>query len=140
GPWPVDEGPPPANATETIAAAVSRGAAPRGTARGALRFAFAKREIGPRAGEPLAGYGARFSRGTGRARGAAHALWARALALGRGDRTVVIVALDLLCATRALRDDAMARVRASLPALDEGSVIFTATHTHSGPGGYSPEL
>jgi hypothetical protein len=106
--------------------------------KGPFRCAFAKREITPQPGEPLAGYGDRYFQGKS-CTGAAHSLWCRALALAAGDEVVCIVGLDLLCLTRDCRDRALAelRKRSSLP---QENVLFSATHTHSGPGGYSPEF
>lgn len=105
---------------------------------GPLRFAFAKREITPLPGEPLAGYGERWWKGE-TCTGATDKLWARALGLAAGDQVVCILGLDLLCVTRDLRERALAAL-AKKSRLSPDSVLFSATHTHSGPGGYSPEL
>jgi hypothetical protein len=59
-------------------------------------------------------------------------LVARALALRRGDRQVVIVSADLLCISEELHLEVVGR----LPDLGPGSVFLAATHTHSSYGGF----
>ena len=79
-------------------------------------------------GAPLAGYGARA--------GAAHtgtrrAVTARAVALDNGRSQVVVLAPELLLVAEALRDRIVER-----SGLEREQLLFTASHTHSGPGGW----
>lgn len=86
-------------------------------------------------GTPLAGYGAR--RGEP-ATGYHDRLEVGALVLGTGSATeeavprVVILASDLLVVTPRIADDVRSRV--GIP------ILFTASHTHSGPGAAMPGL
>lgn len=56
---------------------------------------------------------------------------ARALTLARGERAVTVVGADLL-----LIDEALARSVAARSGVDRAELFFTATHTHTGPGGW----
>lgn len=50
----------------------------------------------------------------------------------------VFVSADLLSITQAVKAEVVKRLRARLgPVWTEANVMLTATHTHSGPGGYS---
>ncbi len=86
-------------------------------------------------GTPLAGYGAR--RGEP-ATGYHDRLEVGALVLGTGSATgeavarVAIIASDLLVVTPRIADDVRSRV--GIP------ILFTASHTHSGPGAAMPGL
>lgn len=94
-------------------------------------------------GHPLAGYFDRrdwskpadapqFTYG---ATGTLDALRAKALTLAEGDRRVALVSMDLVGISPALRE----AVDAALRPLGFGPTdyILTATHTHSGPGGFT---
>lgn len=84
----------------------------------------------PPGAPPLAGYGNRLGRP---ARGVHDDLYARAVALRAGDRTVVLVSLDLLAVT----DDMLAAIQSRIGrdvSLAPESLIVSATHTHSGFG------
>lgn len=100
------------------------------TTGGALMAAAAWADVTPPLGEPLAGYGARRPKAND---GAMDDLKARAVSISNGDKCVTIVGADILLVLPALRRAVLARVDA---ARDE--IYFTATHTHSGPGGYAP--
>lgn len=85
-------------------------------------------------GIPLAGYGAR--RGAPSEPGA-EKLFARAVSLKSASREVVVVMADLLLFNRGLADEVKSQVRATLKAGEvEPFFLFTATHTHAGPGGW----
>lgn len=96
---------------------------------GPLRAGVAVADITPPVGEPLAGYGARNPKAS---RGVLDRVSVKAVSLANGHQTVTIVGGDLLLVTPELRAAVLARTK--LPAAE---VYFTATHTHSGPGGYS---
>ena len=95
---------------------------------------WAKVEIEVPAGTPLAGYGERD--------GAPHLgvrdpVYARALAIGAGQARVVLLASDLLL----LDDRTTLEIREALaPLVSEEALLFTASHTHSGPGAYAEGL
>ncbi|MGB9605389.1 MAG: neutral/alkaline non-lysosomal ceramidase N-terminal domain-containing protein [Bryobacteraceae bacterium] len=77
----------------------------------------------------LSGYAARNHP----SEGVVHDLWVKALALedARGGR-VVIVGTDLIGLPRAITDPVAARLQQQY-GLERARVLFTATHTHSGP-------
>lgn len=97
---------------------------------GPLSVGAAKVDITPPAGSPLAGYGGRDPKAS---EGVTDRVFARAVSFSNGQSTVTIVGGDVLLVTPDLR-------QAILDRLDcpEEEIYFTATHTHSGPGGYSP--
>jgi|YNPBryunderm2012_1023409.scaffolds.fasta_scaffold01155_4 hypothetical protein len=65
--------------------------------------------------------------------GVVHDLWVRALALEDSRRNrVVIIGADLIGLPRAITDPVAARLHKEY-GLDRARVLFTATHTHSGP-------
>jgi len=97
---------------------------------GPLTAGVAVVEITPSPGEPLAGFSARDPK---QSEGVLDRLYVKAISLSTGERTFTIVGADILLILPDLREAVLERTR--LPA-DE--VYFTATHTHSGPGGYSP--
>jgi neutral ceramidase len=67
-------------------------------------------------------------------------LWSRAFAIGDGSKRVVFVSADLGMVFQSVKQG-VARKLAADPELspwyDERNVLISATHTHSGPGGYS---
>jgi hypothetical protein len=97
-----------------------------------LRAGAARVEIATPEGAPLAGYG---DRGPGNQhQGELAPVEARALVMaGAGGRPRVgLVTLDILIVTPELRE----KIRERAAPLELDGVILTATHTHSGPGGY----
>jgi hypothetical protein len=80
-------------------------------------------------GAGLAGYGGLRQR---RAEGTLDVPDARAVVLDQGGLRVALVAIDILISRPALRD----RLLEEAERLAIDSVVFVATHTHSGPGGY----
>ncbi|MCB9652636.1 MAG: hypothetical protein H6729_00700 [Deltaproteobacteria bacterium] len=112
-----------------IEAAASRAT----SARGILNIGWARVPIRVPGNAPLAGYGERVHLGHAPPR-AQDALYVRAFALEVGTQRAIIFAADLLLIERPLAD----RVRAQIDAAQPGThVFFTASHTHSGPGGYA---
>jgi hypothetical protein len=90
----------------------------------------ARVDMTPPGSPPLAGYGNRLGRPS---IGVHDRVYARALALRSGDRTIVLVALDLLAVT----DDMVTAIETRIGrefAIEGESVIITATHTHSSFG------
>ena len=123
-----------------LAAAPAAHAAPPQAARSApleaaqaapLRAGVGKADITPRTGYYLGGW----TRQDRVAQGQHTRLWARALVLQRGDRKVALVALDLFMVPGGL----VKHVGDALSArgFSESNLLVSASHTHSGPGGYA---
>lgn len=88
----------------------------------------ARADITPAPGIWMAGFAARREPGRGTALGLA----AKALALGDGDRRVVLVTLDLLGVTASMRSRIAARLAVSRRLAPE-CLMLAASHTHCGP-------
>jgi hypothetical protein len=93
-----------------------------------MRAGFAKREITPALGTPLAG---RLSFGPRRARHVRDPLFVRALHVEAGGGCLTLIAVDLVLVTARLH-----RAVAAAAGLAPERLLLCATHTHSGPGGY----
>lgn len=94
-----------------------------------LRIGFGRRDITPRVGVELAGFGPFLCRHSD---GVRDRLWARAVAFDLGGERAVLVSCDLL----SLNPDVTARTRALVgeqTGLPPERVMTHATHTHSGP-------
>ncbi len=89
-----------------------------------------KAEITPPQGTPLAGYGRRHGK---ESEGVHDPLFARALALRRGENQFVYVSADLVLIDEDLRKETLDKIRQKKSIRDEELVLF-ATHTHSGAG------
>jgi neutral ceramidase len=103
-------------------------AAPHAGAAG-LSAGAGKADITPRTGYYLGGW----TRADRVAQGQHTRLWARALVLQEGDRKVALVAVDLFMVPGGLVKhvaDALAG-----RGLSEQTILISASHTHSGPGG-----
>ncbi len=85
-------------------------------------------EITPPVGEPMAGYGARSPMESD---GIASSVYAKAITFSNGRETVTLVAADILLMTPQLRGKILEKAN-----LSASEVYFTASHNHSGPGGY----
>ncbi len=136
-------------ASEPVAAAATTPACSVSEASGEYCVGASKREITPASPVYLGGYGfgpVRRSTGVGRP------LYARALAISRGGRTVVLSAIDTqghflaYQGTDAPYGSADIRRRVSKDTgIPEGAIIIASTHDHSGPddigvwGGVPPE-
>lgn len=103
-------------------------------AEGPLEAGWARVRIRPPDGGPLAGYG---DRDGAPSEGVLDPAFVRAFALRVGDQVAVLFTADLLLIGRQVAD----RVRARLAdRLGPRATFFTASHTHSGPGGSVPGL
>lgn len=92
---------------------------------------WAARPITVPPGTPLAGYGDREGAPH---EGVADEVAVRAFVFGAGAHRVLVFSSDLL-----LVDPAVVRaVSERLDGIDPAQVFYTASHTHSGPGGYVP--
>ncbi|MCW3009606.1 MAG: hypothetical protein JWO90_10 [Solirubrobacterales bacterium] len=107
------------------------GAAAASTA-GQLRAGAGQADITPpRTGYYLGGW----TRADRLAKGQSTRLYANALVLQRGERKMALVAVELFSIAAGLQED-VARELADL-GYDQSSVLLAASHTHSGPGGFS---
>jgi neutral ceramidase len=105
-------------------------AAPEAGATG-LSAGVGKADITPRTGYYLGGW----TRADRVAQGQHTRLWARALVLQEGDRKIALVAVDLFMVPGGIVKqvgDALAD-----RGLSEQTILISASHTHSGPGGYA---
>jgi len=139
GPWPLDTTPEFEPEAKALAIISAEGLALQGQHAGTpakpFSASWAFEPFFMPAGVPLAGYGAR--------RGAAsqgispgETLGARAVVLQPGDeRPIVVVCVDLLLVNERLADAVRSDLREIYDQLAP-LVLFTATHTHSGPGGF----
>ena len=94
-----------------------------------MKIGFAKSDVTPRVGVELSGFGPFVLR---RSVGVREPLYARAMALQHGGRTLMLISCDLI----GVRADITRRVRELLAAqagLDPDGVMLHCTHTHSGP-------
>ncbi len=67
-------------------------------------------------------------------------LWSRAFIIGDGERRVVYVCADLCMIYQAVKQAVAARVAKDSTLSEyynDKNILLSATHTHSGPGGYS---
>ncbi len=94
-----------------------------------LRVGYARREITPALGTPLAGVPSRSPRAS---RAIRDPLFIRAIHFQDASGcSATLVSADLLIITQSLHFQAAARV-----GLRPDELLLSATHTHSGPGGY----
>jgi hypothetical protein len=101
--------------------------------KGELFAGFARREITPPAGSPMAGFPDRKPVMKARiAEGAHDPLYVRALALRQGDEIAIICSADVLC-IQWPDVDAIRNAFAQRTGVSPGNLILCATHTHSGP-------
>ncbi len=100
--------------------------------RGPIQVGVARREITPPPGVPLAGYGARRPKEN---TGALEPLHTTAITFAAGTMRITVVGGDYLLPLPKL----VAAVREST-GLPPEALYFTASHTHSGPGGYDDGL
>ncbi len=93
-----------------------------------LQAGIAKAGITPPIGVPLAGFGARKSKPS---TGVHDSLYVRVIALQAGEQRAVLIGYDAL-----LIHPDLARMIEKRSGLKAEQLYFTATHTHSGPGGW----
>lgn len=93
-----------------------------------LRAGVARRVITPEVGGELAGFDAR----KGVSIGVHDDLFASALVVSGGGRTIALVSLDLIGVTQGFTDLVRRTLKASI-GIEERDVILCATHTHCAP-------
>ena len=103
---------------------------------GRFQAGWAKVELTPPIGAPLAGYGARDGAPS---TGVHDPLFVKALAVSDGEDTAVIVGADMLVVPDNIADAVSQQVTAAT-GLPAGAILFNATHPHSGGGGAMPGL
>ncbi|OGT35487.1 MAG: hypothetical protein A3F11_05000 [Gammaproteobacteria bacterium RIFCSPHIGHO2_12_FULL_37_14] len=93
---------------------------------------------GPAAEEGMMGYGMLAQQTTGMYQ----RLWARAFIIESpcNDKRVVLVNVDLGQVFQGIKQQVVTRLKDKYASrFDDANVLITATHTHSGPGGYSTD-
>jgi len=100
-----------------------------------LRAGWARREITPEIGHPLAGYGGR--KNDKRSEGRHETLYVQAVALSDGVDTVVLVGSDLIQTLPNLLEAVEPQIKAAV-GLSNRNIMYTSSHTHGGPGGLAP--
>ncbi len=103
---------------------------------GPLKAGWAMSVCTPPIGTPLGGYGDRQGRPS---TGVHDDLYVKALALSDGKDTVVLTGSDLLLVPPNVAEIAWARVAKETP-LTPNNILFTASHTHCGPGAWAPGI
>lgn len=102
-----------------------------------LQAGWAKRKFTPEPGAPMGGYSGRGN--DKKSIGVRDDLYVRALALSDGRDTVVLVGSDMLIIppniSAAVREGVAAR-----NGLTGDQILFNASHTHCGPGGFMPGI
>jgi len=100
---------------------------------GQFRAGAAKVEITPQMSTPLAGYGERQGKSS---EGVMDPIYSRSLVLDDGSKKIAIVANDILLVLADMKQE----IESNVSDLKLDGILLTATHTHSGPGGYSDIL
>ncbi|MBX3180741.1 MAG: neutral/alkaline non-lysosomal ceramidase N-terminal domain-containing protein [Candidatus Hydrogenedentes bacterium] len=122
-------------ALDAIAASASK--SEKTASPGRLHAGWAKRAITPEIGAPLGGYSGR--KGGMESTGVRDELYVRALALHDGVDTAVILGSDMLIIPPNLSSAVLEQVGART-GLTPDQILFNASHTHCGPGGFMPGL
>lgn len=100
---------------------------------GQFRAGAARVDITPTMSTPLAGYGERQSK---LSEGVMDPVYSRSLVLEDGNKKLAIVSNDILLVLADMKQE----IARSVADLKLDGILLTATHTHSGPGGYSDIL
>jgi len=104
---------------------------------GRLHAGWAVRDITPEVGTPMGGYGGRPD--GKRSQGVRDNLYVKALALHDGVDTAVIVGADMLITPPNLAEMVREEV-GKHTSLTPNEILFNASHTHCGPGGFGPGI
>lgn len=140
GPWPIDSVDVSLPAARRASLAAFAPSAPstlqEPSVSGPLFAGVGTAEITPPRNVPLAGI---FDRCLLPNTGAASGVIARVLALNNGHEEVFLVTADLLLVTRSLRARILEKLATTHPDIEPDRLYFTASHTHSGPGGWAAD-
>jgi len=101
---------------------------------GRLRVGWAKTRIDSPKGVPLGGFGQREGVAS---EGILDPCYVRSFAISSGTTTVIIITADVLALGYEMSENVRKVIHSVHPT---AKVIFTASHTHSGPGAYLPGL
>ncbi len=101
---------------------------------GPLKVGWGVAKITPPKPTPMAGYGDRYGK---RSQGVHDDVYAKAVAFSDGTDTAVLIGCDLLLVDHTLAEKIREQVAEKTP-LKAGQLFFTASHSHSGPGGFAP--
>ena len=104
--------------------------------RTGFQAGWGSRSIAPPIGMPLAGYGARKG---GASLSIRDDVFVKALAVGDGVDTAIIVGSDLLIVPENVADQVRLQIAEATP-FGGNEILFTASHNHSGPGGFAPGI
>lgn len=107
-----------------------------GSTVGRFEAGWSRRSITPPIGTPLAGYGDRKGRPS---TGVHDEIFVKALAVSDGTDKAVIVGSDMLIVPENVAELVRSRV-CEQTTLTANDILFNASHTHSGPGGFAPGL
>jgi len=131
GPWPVDDTPytDTSYAHDTLAPLQTRQYPQQALP---LFGGFASADITPAPGSPMGGYSARDPKEN---QGALSPVYAKAITISNGTQQVTLLGAELLLPMPELVDEV-----SRLSHIPREQLFFTATHTHSGPGGYAHGL
>ncbi|MDH3326781.1 MAG: neutral/alkaline non-lysosomal ceramidase N-terminal domain-containing protein [Gammaproteobacteria bacterium] len=94
-----------------------------------LKAGSAEVEITPIPGSPLAGYSARDPKEN---TGAIDKIYAKAISIANNNTNITLLSAEILLPLHELVDAVVLKT-----GLKRNEIYFTATHTHSGPGGYA---
>lgn len=147
GPWPLDQSPDDGPEKMAIEMVAKRGGELRAnheaTSPQALSAGWAMEAFAFPEGIPLAGYGARLgAASTGVMKGETLAARTVYMRSGNGEESghsIAILCADLLMVNSAISEAVTAELKAKLGSLTP-KLIFTATHTHSGPGAWGDSV
>jgi len=135
GPWPVENVSPTSEPAyrSTLSRLAGRAAALPEPVAAPLSAGWSRVPITPAVPTNTAGYGKVTARRVN------DSVYVRALALRVDTSEAILIGADILIVSRQMSD----RVRSALAyslGIAGGHVYFTATHTHSGPGNWSPDF
>ena len=139
GPWPTySSGFEGARYYNTSIAAIDKGAQECQVSDkpGRLKAGWGVALINPETGVPLAGYSARKGKPS---TGVHDDLCVKAVAFSDGTHTAVVVGADMLLVPPNIAEMVRQQVAQETP-LKPDQMLFTASHTHDGPGGFAPGL
>jgi hypothetical protein len=101
---------------------------------GPLKVGWGVAKITPPRPTPMAGFGDRYGK---KFQGVHDEVYAKAVAFSDGMDTAVLIGCDLLLVNHTLAKKIREQVSGYTP-LKAGQLFFTASHSHSGPGGFAP--
>ncbi len=101
---------------------------------GPLKVGWGVAKVTPPKPTPMAGYGDRYDK---KSQGVHDDIYAKAVAFSDGTDTAVLIGCDLLLVDHTLAEKIREEVAGRTP-LKANQLFFTASHSHSGPGGFAP--